>query len=218
MVLFGDSHAAQWFPALKEIADVQHWRLVTIIKPGCTPLNVREDVPPRMQRVCEEWRRAAIGEIEELRPELVILASSSRNVGADGKMVADMQAWEQGARDTIAALARQRAKVRFIRDTPYADYDVPGCLAQAEWDGHTQCPDPVSAEVLSPDIFAAEARAAQDLGNVKFLDLSDRMCGPDRCYLEVGGQVIYRDADHLTASFSRSLSAVLFQRLKESEQ
>jgi hypothetical protein len=218
MVLFGDSHAAQWFPALKEIADVQHWRLATIIKPGCTPFNVREDVTPRMQRVCEEWRRAAIGEIEELRPELVILASSSRNVGADGKMVADMQAWEQGARDTFAALARQRAKVRFIRDTPYAAYDVPGCLAQAEWDGHTQCPAPASAEVLSPDIYAAEARAAQDLGNVKFLDLSDRMCGPERCYLEVGGQVIYRDADHLTASFSRSLAAVLFQRLRGSEQ
>jgi peptidoglycan/LPS O-acetylase OafA/YrhL len=217
VVLFGDSHAAQWFPALQEIADVQHWRLATFIKPGCTPLNIREDVTPRLERVCEEWRRAAIGEIEELRPELVILTSSSRNVGADGKIVADMRAWEQGARDTFAALARQGAKVRFIRDTPYADYDVPGCLAQAEWDGHTQCPAPASAEVLSPDIYAAEARAAQDLANVKFLDLSDRMCGPERCYLEVGGQVIYRDADHLTASFSRSLSTVLFQRLRESE-
>ena len=32
VVLFGDSHAAQWFPALQEIAEVQHWRLATIIK------------------------------------------------------------------------------------------------------------------------------------------------------------------------------------------
>jgi hypothetical protein len=44
------------------------------------------------------------------------------------------------------------------------------------------------------------------------------MCGPDRCYLEVGGQVIYRDGDHLTASFSRSLAGVLFQRLRDSEK
>jgi peptidoglycan/LPS O-acetylase OafA/YrhL len=218
VVLFGDSHAAQWFPALQEIADVQHWRLATIIKPGCTPLSIREDVTPRMERVCEEWRRAAIGDIEELRPELVILSSSSRHVGADGNMIKDTRVWEQGARDTFAALARQGAKVRFIRDTPYADYDVPGCLAQAEWDGHTQCPAPVSAAVLNPDIYTAEARAAQDFGNVKVLDLSDRMCGPDRCYLEAGGQVIYRDGDHLTASYSRSLAAVLFQRLRDSEQ
>jgi SGNH domain (fused to AT3 domains) len=216
VVLFGDSHAAEWFPALLEIADVQHWRLATIVKPGCTPLNMRVD--PQMYLVCEEWRRAAIGEIEALRPDLVIVTSASRAVDADGKFLADMQVWEQAARDTFAALARQGVKVRFIRDTPFANYDVPGCLAQAEWDGRTQCPAPVSTVALSPDVYAAEERAAQGLGNVKFLDLSDRMCGPDRCYLEVGGQVIYRDGDHLTASFSRTLGAVLFQRLRDSEQ
>ena len=171
-----------------------------------------------MERVCEEWRRAAIGDIEKLRPELVILTSASHHPGADGNMIEDKRVWEQGARDTFAALARQGAKVRFIRDTPHAGYDVLGCLAQAEWDGHTQCPAPVSAAALSPDIYAAEARAAQDFGNVKVLDLSDQMCGPDRCYLETGGQVILRDGDHLTASYSRSLAAVLFQRLRNSEQ
>jgi peptidoglycan/LPS O-acetylase OafA/YrhL len=218
MVLFGDSHAAQWFPALLQIANVQHWRLATIIKPGCTPLSIRKDTTPRMERVCEEWRRAAIGDIEELHPDLVIVTSASRHPGGDGNMIEDMRIWEQAARDTFAALAKLGAKIRFIRDTPYADYDVPGCLAQAEWDGHTQCPAPVSAVVLSPGIYAAEARAAQDFGNVEVVDLSDRMCSPDRCYLEVAGQVIYRDADHLTASFSRSMAAVLFQRLRDSER
>jgi len=48
--------------------------------------------------------------------------------------------------------------------------------------------------------------------------LSDQMCGPDRCYLETGGQIILRDGDHLTASYSRSLAAVLFQRLRNNEQ
>jgi peptidoglycan/LPS O-acetylase OafA/YrhL len=218
VVLFGDSHAAEWFPALQEIADAQHWRLATIIKPGCSALSIREEVTPQMERVCKEWRRAAFGDIEELRPELVILTSSSRHLGTDANMIEDTRVWEQGARDTFGALAREGEKVRFIRDTPHAEYDVPGCLAQAEWDGHTQCPAPVSAAALSPDIYAAEARAAQDFGNVKVLDLSDQMCGSDRCYLESGGQVILRDGDHLTARYSRSLAAVLFQRLRNSEQ
>jgi peptidoglycan/LPS O-acetylase OafA/YrhL len=218
VVLFGDSHAAQWFPALEEIAEAQHWRLATIIKPGCTPLSIREDVTPRMEQVCEEWRREAIGDIEELHPDLVILASVSRHPGADGNMMTDSRVWEQGARDTFAALAKQHVKIRLIRDTPYANFDVPGCLAQAEWDGRTQCPAPLSAVALSPDIFAAETRAAQDFGDVKVVDLSDRMCGPNRCYLEAGGQIIYRDGDHLTASYSRSLAAVLLQRLQASEQ
>jgi len=113
VVLFGDSHAAQWFPALEEIADAQHWRLVTIIKPGCTPLNIREDISPRMEQVCEQWRGVAIGDIQELRPELVIVTSASRHPGAQGHMIEDALVWEQGARNTFAALARQGAKVRF---------------------------------------------------------------------------------------------------------
>jgi peptidoglycan/LPS O-acetylase OafA/YrhL len=218
VVLFGDSHAAQWFPALQEIAKAQHWRLATIVKPGCTPLSIREDITPLMERVCEQWRAAAIQDIEELHPELVILTSASRHPGRDGNMMKDTRVWEQGARDTFAALARQGAKVRFIRDTPYAEYDVAGCVAQAEWDGHTQCPALVPAIALSPGIYAAEVRAARDFGNVKTIDLSDQMCGSDRCNLETGGQVMFRDGDHLTASYSRSLTAVLFQRLKDSER
>jgi peptidoglycan/LPS O-acetylase OafA/YrhL len=218
VVLFGDSHAAQWFPALEEIADAQHWRLATIIKPGCTPLSIKRDITPQMEQVCEEWRREAIGDIEELHPDLVILASVSRHPGADGNMMKDARVWEQGARDTFATLATLHVKVRLIRDTPYANFDVPGCLAQAEWDGHTQCPGAVAAVALSPDVFAAETRAAKNFVDVKVLDLSDQMCGADQCYLEAGGQIIYRDEDHLTASFSRRLADVLLQRLRESEQ
>ena len=138
--------------------------------------------------------------------------------GADGKMMVDMRVWEQGARDTFAALANQGVKVRFIRDTPFTNYDVTGCLAQAEWDGHTHCEGASPAEALSPEVYSAEATAAANFDKVKFLDLSDQMCGPDHCYIEVSGQVVYRDGDHMTASFSRSLAAVLFQRLRDSEK
>jgi hypothetical protein len=96
MVLFGDSHAAQWFPALLQIANVQHWRLATIIKPGCTALSIREETTPRMERVCGEWRRAAFEDMEQLRPELVIVTSASRHPGAEGKMVEDARIWEKG--------------------------------------------------------------------------------------------------------------------------
>ncbi|HEX2782497.1 MAG TPA: acyltransferase family protein, partial [Ilumatobacteraceae bacterium] len=34
VVLFGDSHAAQWFPALQQIAEAHHWRLEVLTKKG----------------------------------------------------------------------------------------------------------------------------------------------------------------------------------------
>ncbi len=218
VVLYGDSHAAQWFPAVVAIADAQHWRLATILKPGCTPLRLKEEPTPTMEQVCDQWRRAAMEDIEKLHPDLVLLSSASRHPGAGGKMMVDMWVWEQGARDTFTALANQGVQVRYIRDTPITNFDVTGCLAQAEWDGHTRCEGSLPAEALSPEVYAAEVKAAEGLNKVKFLDLSDQLCGSDRCYLEVSGQVIYRDGDHLTATFSRSLARALFQRLRDSEK
>jgi len=213
VVLFGDSHAAEWFPALKQIADAQHWKLVTIVKPHCTALMIREEVFPQMERVCVEWRRLAIDDIQQLHPDLVLVSSASIHPGANEKLVTDVAVWEQAAHATFVALAQTGARVRFIRDTPHAAYNVLECLAQAEWDGRTQCAPVRPAEALYPDIYAAEVRGAAGLGDVGFIDLSDVMCGADQCYLEIDGMVVYRDNDHLTATFDRSLSDLLFRRI-----
>jgi hypothetical protein len=56
IVLFGDSHAAAWFPALDLIGRQRHWRLVVMTKSGCPPAEVdivREGVPYRQ---CPRWR------------------------------------------------------------------------------------------------------------------------------------------------------------------
>ncbi len=216
MVLFGDSHAAEWFSALEKIANTQHWKLVTIVKPGCTALMLKEEVTPQMARVCDEWRRLSFGEIQKLQPDLVLVSSASIHPGAHLRLVTDVAVWEQAARGTFAALSKQGTKVRFIRDTPHAEYNVLECLAQAEWDGRTRCPAVTPATALYPDIYAAEMRGAAGLENVGFVDLSDAMCSAAHCDLIIGGMIVYRDRDHLTATFSRSLAGVLFQRLKDS--
>ncbi|MFI0721653.1 SGNH hydrolase domain-containing protein [Streptomyces sp. NPDC021224] len=35
VVLFGDSHAAQWFPALERLAGERHWKLISLTKASC---------------------------------------------------------------------------------------------------------------------------------------------------------------------------------------
>jgi hypothetical protein len=62
VVLFGDSHAMQYFPALERIAARRRWRLVNLTKGGCPPARVRALYPltPRMNPVCDVARvRAA---------------------------------------------------------------------------------------------------------------------------------------------------------------
>jgi hypothetical protein len=57
---------------------------------------------------------------------------------------------------------------------------------------------PVSA--LSSDIYQAEVRAAATIANVRIVDMSDAICGRERCEMQEGDLVIDRDGDHLTSS------------------
>lgn len=215
VVLFGDSHAAQWFPALKDIAERQHWKLVTIIKTSCSPMNVKADNPanPRAIQTCEEWRRLAITKIQEMGPQMVIVSSSSAYMQRGSTNLISSSEWERGVRDTFLSIARRGASVRFIRDTPHADYDIPLCLAQSAWSGHTKCAPLIRSSAVSDDIYQAAVRAADKLANVKCVDLTDTICGGDRCDTEDGGVVIYRDSNHLTATYVRSLASVLQKQL-----
>jgi peptidoglycan/LPS O-acetylase OafA/YrhL len=216
MVLFGDSHAAQWFPALKDIAESRHWKLVTVVKSACSPMNIKILRNAGAIEACERWRTLAIAAIDQIHPDMVILSTSSLYRQRDSSKLIDASDWEKGSRDTFLALARRGIAVRLIRDTPHADYDVPSCLAQLEWNGHATCPPLPRAKALSSDIYQAELRAAENIDNVKIVDMSDVICGSDICETEQGDIVKYRDGDHLTSSYIESLAKELQGHLLKS--
>lgn len=45
--------------------------------------------------------------------------------------------------------------------------------------------------------------------NVRFLDLSDYFCDARLCYPVVGNVMVYRNLNHLTATYARTLAPVL---------
>jgi hypothetical protein len=45
--------------------------------------------------------------------------------------------------------------------------------------------------------------------NVRFLDIADRVCGPDLCPAVIGNVLVYLDDNHLTASYSTSMSPLV---------
>jgi hypothetical protein len=216
IVLYGDSHAAQWFPAMKIIAESRHWKLVTIIKAACSPMNISILRNARAIEACERWRKLTIAAIQEMHPDAVIMSSSSLYQQRDSPRLIDASDWEKGSRDTFLAIARHGIALRFIRDTPHADYDVPPCLAQLAWNGRATCPPLSRRNALSPDIYQAEVRAAADVANVRIIDMSDAICGSESCATEQGDLVRYRDSDHLTSRYVESLADELQTQLLES--
>jgi len=216
VVLFGDSHAAQWFPALKAIAESRHWKLVTVIKLGCPPMNVKALTGASTIEACAQWRNRAVAAIGEMRPELVVLASSSLYPQRNNSTLIDASEWEKGSRDTFLAVAREATALRFIRDTPSAGYDVVSCLSQLDWNGHAACPPVSRARALNSDMYQAEIRAAAGIANLKIIDMSDAICGKQQCETQQDGIVKFRDGDHLTSSYVETLTNVLETQLLRS--
>ena len=139
VVLFGDSHAAQWFPALARLAAERGWRLVPLVKTSCPAVDV-ETVNPRLGRVygeCPAWRRAAYAEMARLRPALVVASSSSvyflPSYPDRTPVAAWDAAWGAGAGRAFRRLADVADRVVYLEDSPRPGFDVPACLARGAW-------------------------------------------------------------------------------------
>lgn len=128
VVLFGDSHAAQWFPALDRLARERGWRLVSWTKSSCKAAKVtlrRFDGP---YAECDVWRARAIERIAALRPDLVIVSSS--DAGDPLHPEPDpVQQWTNGLRTTYEALGASGAEVVALLDTPWPKTDAVDCAA-----------------------------------------------------------------------------------------
>jgi hypothetical protein len=219
VVLFGDSHAAHWFPALDAAASRQHWQLWFWAKSACGYADVREWLPSyrREYTECSAWRRSALDRIAALpRVDLVVVGRTISYLGElldDGDNLLDRQAaagvWSAGAERTFERLSSAHGPVLLLRDVPRPGFDVPACLSAH--DDPAACSFPQTGH-LHPDdqLLTAEESAVQRLG-VQVVDLAPVVCPADPCStVSPAGAILYRDQAHLTATFAReSSSAVL---------
>ena len=60
----------QYFPALEELAETRHWRLIALTKAECTPgeVQIRSMVADREYSQCDAWREDSLQRIEEGDP------------------------------------------------------------------------------------------------------------------------------------------------------
>jgi hypothetical protein len=71
----------------------------------------------------------------------------------------------------------------------------------------------LSNKVLDQPLYRAEEQAATGLRHIQFADLSAEFCGPESCDPVKDGTVVYRDNNHMTATFAIRLAPVVAARL-----
>ena len=218
VVLFGDSHAAQWFPALERLATERGWRLVSLTKSACATadIDIWADIVKRTYDECSRWREAALGRMATEQPDLVVV-SDSRGYKAmvDGSAVPIARVrdrWDAASGRTLERIAALARHVAVIGDTPRAQADPPVCLS-ANLDDASACTIPFAAAV-NPGWTAGEAAVAAGAG-ATFIDPTPWICRTDPCPAVTGRLLVFRDQHHLTATYARALAERLYARLPQ---
>jgi hypothetical protein len=206
MVLFGDSHAAQWFAPLKDISDARGWKLLQRTKSGCPAAQVapHSDSLRRTYNECVDWRKARIDEIVKLAPALVVIGQADV---VPGVSVSDDE-WAKDTLDTLTALRASGALVVMLGDNPVAPKDPVGCVAEHLKDVRPCIYTRTVGYQATPKRQATVTAALRGSG-FDVLPTTDWICGATSCPPIVGNLLVYRDTNHITRTYSKYLAPML---------
>ena len=214
VVLLGDSHAAQWVPALDRLGARDHVAVVPLTKAGCplADVTVHDGSLGRAFRECDRWRAAALDVAVGLEPDLVIVTGTPRYaVDADGTPPSPDQ-WRDGLVASLEPLVAAAPTV-VLGDTPYPSSWVPDCLAEHLAEARRCVRDRADVEASVDDAFAAEERVAAGRVGAVYVPTVDLLCGRLRCPVMLGDQLVYRDDNHLTTGYVERLADPLAEVL-----
>ncbi|MGG5257960.1 acyltransferase family protein [Phycicoccus avicenniae] len=217
VALLGDSHAAQWVPTFRALADQRGWRLLVYTKSSC-PLvdaSIAYGKDDRPYAGCAGWNADVQRIMARERPDLVLTSSTSYLVNEGGGVLdqaASDAAVEKGFRESWARLVALGASVVPIADTPRPGFDMGECVSANEGSLTTCATERSTALSLAAPTVTAAAKGQQ---GVHLLDLNDFVCPDTRCAPVIGHVLVFRDESHLTATYARSLAAAALARLQE---
>lgn len=201
VVLFGDSHARMWLPAIIPVARADHLKVVVVGRDGC-PL-VAPGVASHFGS-CGAVITRDVATIDAMRPAAIILSDRTTYGG-----ISDAQ-WQAGLSRTIADLATSRAHVAVIGDIQVFDAGQTSYLLSClvNHPHSVQACDVPNPNPAAPGHETAEVAAAAGAGDL-YVNPTPWLCTPTTCSPVIGGNIVYWDAFHITAKYATYLSGVM---------
>ncbi|WP_091658847.1 acyltransferase family protein [Alteribacillus iranensis] len=198
LALVGGSHSGHWFPALMELTEELNMQIDVYNKDGCRFSD--EDFDGQLTESCMEWNEKVIDPLTENPPDVVF---TTANVN-DGKTVPEgyMSQWEK---------LEESTEVLALRDTPRMEEDIPICVDEN--------PDNLEECAIPTDDFLSDIPPWENTDgipdNVTFADLTEYFCDDEYCRPVIGNVLVYRDYNHITTMYSRTLAFALKEPILE---
>ncbi len=216
VVLLGNSHLNMWVRGLQGPALAAGIRVVPLIKFGCVPYELRQLRGGRVWQECADYRDWALGQIEQLQPEAVIL-SSHRDFGVagpDGQRLegrAVRRAWSTGVQQTVDRVraVAPSTQARVLGDVNYRSIGPVRCL-RSRRASMRFCESPLTRATTNHNGMLSGAAAA---AGATFWDPNPLLCLRGRCPLIADGSVMYWHTTHVSRRWSMHVGALLASRL-----
>jgi len=211
VTLFGDSHAANWHPALQQLARDGTIRLDVSAKGACSSVAPPDE--DQQTRPCEQWRQNVVDRLAEDPPGVIVLANfasfHSEETGAEDRR----QWWRDGLEHALEVLP-QESRIVVMADNPHLPAVPASCLSR-----HVEEAERCAVtreDGLDRQTRAAERTFAAAHERVDRIDVTPYLCNEELCPVVLDDRLAYRDSHHLTRTFSESLEPVIrdkFERI-----
>jgi len=196
IVLYGDSHAAQWFPTLEKLAKQRGFKLISLTKSACPAVDAnRPDQGAFKQVHCTKWRQNSIERIAKIKP-MAVITSSFQYFTPANERVSRATWWRDGQRKLLSDLTGSTDHLIYISDTPRPLRDIPNCLASR----NSRVCDSTQKTRVSI-IFGFEV-----------VNPTPWLCS-SFCPAIIDGTVAYRDASHISVEMALKLLPKLEEAL-----
>jgi peptidoglycan/LPS O-acetylase OafA/YrhL len=211
VVMIGDSHMAQWLPALDLIGQRQHLKIVLMSKSGCPvpDIAIFDTLNRRRYDSCARFRGDALRRIATLHPAVVIATDTYGKVlGHPDASAQAQQLWRDGLARSLRALKARSARVVYLRDTPRPALNPLQCLSRNP-QRLSVCRTPLATATRPSADFERQIQAIVLAQGASYVDTSPWFCAAGMCPVIIADTSVFVDGDHMTATYSAGLSRVL---------
>ena len=206
MVVYGDSHAIMWLPALEAIALRSHWRLIVLARYFCPADLVTVSTPPVYGSLnspylaCSQWHQWIVNVVRDLRPNLFLVSQESdyQHPSATGPQLFTATDWQAGLADLLSDVAAPGTREVVLGNTPTLAESAPECL-QVHAKDVQACSTPV-AMTINPLSQVGRTAAAQT--GARYLNPYPWFCTTTCAPVIDHSSSLYRDQLHITATFA----------------
>lgn len=233
LALIGDSHADMWLWGLDQAGKDHGWKIVSLARTNCPYMAIGTTPNPNIDigQECIEYADLAFDEIlKNYQPfNAILLARTSKMLDryVDPELSDELEQTlssnlQQAITASFEKFGTLTNELLVLEDPPRASFDIPACLEKSNGDPEQCSFDRMAGLEQELEFQAIEKQAATQADGdfkIRFVPTGNLFCPPTATECTVvtkGGNITYRDSNHIAYKAAHEYSEQLAQLLIES--